>query len=111
MDRYRKGANFERRVKADLERRGYYAVRAAGSHTKIDVFAVKGEIALFVQCKTGGSIPPAEWAALYRICTSPRFIPLVASSVDGKVTYHLIESERKPRRAKWVEYDPGTEQA
>lgn len=51
---YRKGADFERRVKARLEEQGYTVFRSAGSHTLVDLIAFKedGKV-LFVQCKGG----------------------------------------------------------
>ena len=47
MTNYSRGAAFERRIKKDLEKRGYYAIRSAGSHGLIDIAAFKGDIVLF----------------------------------------------------------------
>lgn len=105
---YQHGRAFEYRIKKDLEGRGYYCVRAAGSHSKIDVAAIKGEVAAFVQCKADGNISPQEWATLYEVCKAPNFLPVVASkTTSGKIAYHLIDTPRKPRRTKWVVFDPG----
>jgi len=46
---YRKGANFERKVKKLFEKKGFTAVRSAGSHSKADLL-IK-ELSLSVQCK------------------------------------------------------------
>ena len=49
MNAYKKGANFERKIKKTFEENGYTVVRSAGSHTKADIL-VK-ELNLSVQCK------------------------------------------------------------
>jgi len=49
MNSYRKGANFERKVKKLFEEEGFTVVRSAGSHTSADLF-VK-ELNLAIQCK------------------------------------------------------------
>ena len=72
MTNYAKGATFERTVKADLEKRGYLVIRAAGSHGIMDLVAfrpprkpyVTGET-WFVQCKTNGVLSPADRRELY----------------------------------------------
>lgn len=52
MNPYKKGRNFEYRVKSDLEKKGYYVIRSAGSHSKFDLVAVSQEEVLLIQCKT-----------------------------------------------------------
>ena len=76
------GDDFERRVKAALERTGWFVVRVAGSHGVADLLAIgepvtigtfygntvrNGSRIAMVQCKRGGlgRCPPAEWNALY----------------------------------------------
>ncbi len=49
MNPYKKGANFERKVKRLFEEAGFTAVRSAGSHSKADLL-VK-ELNLSIQCK------------------------------------------------------------
>jgi Holliday junction resolvase len=56
VKRYCKGANFERRVKKELEEMGYFVVRAAGSKGKIDLVAIKPNDIKLVQCKTNGVV-------------------------------------------------------
>jgi Holliday junction resolvase len=78
MTNYRKGADFERTVKADLMLRGYLVIRAAGSHGIMDLVAFRpprapyktGEV-WFVQCKTNGKMSPAERREFYE--TAARF--------------------------------------
>lgn len=52
MSKYNKGVNFERRVRKDLENKGYYVVRSAGSKGVFDLIALKQHRRpLGVQCK------------------------------------------------------------
>lgn len=66
MNNGRRGASFERQVKADLEGHGYFVARAAGSRGCADLLAVDNGVALLVQAKIGGAgrMPPAEWNEL-----------------------------------------------
>jgi Holliday junction resolvase len=55
---YERGRNFEYRIKAYLEKKGYRVIRSAGSHTPIDLIA--GDLmrantswGIAVQCKGG----------------------------------------------------------
>lgn len=64
MSNYRRGADFERRVKERLEGQGWTVFRTAGSHSPADLIALKSERGqLFgsplrpdvhlIQCKSG----------------------------------------------------------
>ena len=104
---YLSGRAFEYRVKHDLESRGYYCVRAAGSHSKVDVVAVKGSICLFIQAKTDGNITPAEWNTLHDLCACPTFLPIVATKNGTHLEYKLITKRRGRGRREWDVFDPG----
>lgn len=57
----RAGDRFERLVKADLERHGWFVGRSAGSHGIADLIAIKiSHTPLLVSCKLGGKISVAE---------------------------------------------------
>lgn len=79
MTRYATGVAFEREVRAFLEAEGYWCIRAAGSHGKVDVLALKPGQMLMVQCKRNGTCPPAERTELRRIAALVDAVPLVAS--------------------------------
>lgn len=49
---YVRGSNFEIQVQRKLEKAGYYCMRSAGSHTVVDVMAIKEDSILLIQCKT-----------------------------------------------------------
>jgi len=81
MTNYRRGADFERTVQDDLEKRGYLAFRVAGSKGVADVVAFPpfpGPPWL-VQAKTNGKMSPAERKALSRAAHSYRAVPIKAS--------------------------------
>jgi Holliday junction resolvase len=76
MSQYRRGADFERRVRIALETDGYEVIRSAGSKGVVDLVCFKGwprdwdvdgpAHLLFVQCKrVNGTIPPSERAELH----------------------------------------------
>lgn len=50
---YSKGANFERRVKKELEKYGWFVVRSAGSKSPVDLVAIKYGKCVMYQCKYG----------------------------------------------------------
>jgi len=66
--RYQQGYAFENRVKADIQRHGYYAVRSGGSKGIVDILAVREHSPriLMVQCKRKGAISREEWNELLR---------------------------------------------
>jgi Holliday junction resolvase len=88
MNRYRKGADFERRVKADYERRrGFIAFRCAGSHGVADIIAGSNGDWHLVQCKTNGKLSKAERTALCAAATKAHATPILARNEKGKIVY------------------------
>ena len=80
---YRRGADFERRVKADFERHGFVAVRSAGSRTPADVYAFAAGQVIFAQCKRDGRLDPDEWNEFYTYCQRAGAVPLLAMAGKG----------------------------
>jgi Holliday junction resolvase len=83
-DNKRRGSDFERQVMKALQARGYYVMRSAGSHEIVDIVAIGsprrfGAITcvLFIQCKRGGAISPADWNELFSTASSYRARPLI----------------------------------
>jgi Holliday junction resolvase len=91
---YRYGVQFERRVRADLEKRGYVTVRAAGSHGPIDLVALSRHAHLIIQCKTNGRLNPAAWNALLTIATSVNALAVLASSPGRGCVYHALVTRK-----------------
>lgn len=76
--KYALGRSVEYQVRDRLRADGYFTVRAAASKGLIDLVAIKTGQVLFVQCKRGGSLPPAEWNALFDAATSCDAVPVLA---------------------------------
>lgn len=76
--RYRLGRAVEYRVRDALIKQGYYVMRSPASKSPIDLVAIKPGQVLFIQCKRGGALPPAEWNAIYDLATSSGAIPILA---------------------------------
>lgn len=88
MSHYRKGAEFERKIRAALEAAGYAVGRGAGSKgtTKSDLiaFSPHGTI-LIVQAKTNGVISADEWNRLFMISEwSASTVPVIGFKSRGK---------------------------
>lgn len=64
MNRYRKGADFERALAAALRSRGIWVIRSAGSKGPADLVAWHGGRKALIQCKAGGNASPLEVQAL-----------------------------------------------
>ena len=80
---YQRGASFERRVKAILEREGFAVVRSAGSHSPADLVAMRGGELAIIQCKRDGKLGPSEWNEFVEFCAKAGGVPILAS-VDGR---------------------------
>ena len=67
----KRGSDFERTVKKDLESKGYTVVRSAGSRGPIDLVAMRYTVApirlLLIQCKIDGCLVGDERKALLSI--------------------------------------------
>ena len=50
---YRRGCGYEYELRDFLERRGYYVARSAGSHSPIDLIALRAGSLLLIQAKYG----------------------------------------------------------
>jgi Holliday junction resolvase len=78
------GSAFERAVLKHLQLKGYYACRSAGSHQIVDILAIgRGGVSpsiLFIQCKRGGALSPAEWNELFTTAQRYRARPLLAQA-------------------------------
>lgn len=102
-----KGANFERRVRAELVAAGYEVIRSAASKTGIDLVALpkpslRGtSSALLVQVKLDGRLDPGEWNELVALAQSSLTIPVLASldrsARPYRVIFRRLTGRKKPR--------------
>ncbi len=76
---YKRGYNFELAVKKKWEERGYWVIRAAGSHGKADLVALINDsdqcLVYLIQCKLKGAISLQDREELSKLafdlgCTS-----------------------------------------
>jgi len=96
---YQRGAAFEHRVKADLEREEWLVVRSPASKSPFDLLAVKLDsrlihVVALVQCKLGGKITRAEEAELTDVCSAFGCCPILAYTLKlrGEVHYRDLYS-------------------
>jgi Holliday junction resolvase len=90
MTNYQKGANFERLVLKDLRNKGWLAIRSAGSHSKIDILAVKEGLIRAIQCKTDGVISKEDREIMIHNWELHKAVPILAKKVKSKIIYTLI---------------------
>lgn len=86
--KYRLGRQVEYRVRNELRKLGYFALRSPRSLGPIDLVAIKKGCVLFVQCKRSMSLPPLEWNALFEVAVSVGAIPVLAGSPTGRGTVY-----------------------
>jgi len=116
---YRRGADFENKVKEDFEDAGYYVMRSAGSKGVADLIALDmllpGRRPVMVQCKLPSApLSVAGWNHLFRIGSLCGVAAVVASKSaerGGGYELHRITAERAPNGQvkAWVPWvlDPG----
>lgn len=102
--RYRRGADFERKVQDLLTSVGYFTMRGAGSHGIADIVAIytRAERIWFVQCKTDGKISPADWNELVVMAKVYGAEPVLASKhpAGGIRLEYLTDMTRRFERNK-----------
>ena len=94
MRRYRRGADFERKIKKLLEAEGWFVVRSAGSKGLVDLIAVfEGEI-WAIQAKISGTSRVEEIKQLCQLARRHKFTPVFARK-EGRETvlYNLFTGE------------------
>ena len=75
---YKNGRALEYRAKKRLEERGWFVVRSAGSHSPVDLVAVKpDQRPLGVQCKLGSGFTSKERLALRDFCLDMGMTPVL----------------------------------
>jgi len=91
MTNYQKGAAFERKVKADLISKGWFAVRSAGSHGAVDIIAHHKSFTLYVQVKLDGAFPPKERRELMRLAEKHGAAAILADKRErGFIAYTFL---------------------
>lgn len=107
---YRRGRDFEYRCRRALEQTWPYVLRSAGSHTKIDLLALKrNHVPVAVQCKRDGRLAVDEWNRFYELCTTQiGAFPVLACAEDkergrGLEWWHITGKREPGSRSKPME--------
>lgn len=87
---YKKGASFENQVKDILNEDGWFAIRSAGSHSIIDVLAIKVDEKWFIQCRTSGNLSGAERIELIALAEKHKAVPILAYKSKGNIVFQEI---------------------
>jgi len=106
---YKRGRDFEYRVKALLENLGYLVWRSPASKSLVDLVAIKKGIILFVQCKRTGYIPFEERKKLKELADSVGAVPIYATSerYRGIKMYVVLEPNRSRKHEdNYAPFDP-----
>lgn len=116
VNQYRRGADFERAVRTDLQGHGYVVIRSAGSKSPVDLIAFKQGELLLIQCKLPNSdFSNAEWNGLLTLsCLVPRVTKAVlALKVEGqarpvyrRILGSLLGGERRHLGVHWNAWHP-----
>jgi Holliday junction resolvase len=96
----RAGRDVEHAARRALNDAGYWTMRAAASKGAVDVIGLKHGQILFVQCKRSGSLPPAEWNALYGLAMELGAVPLLAQIklAPRRVVMHRLTAPKRARQ-------------
>ena len=92
MTGYRKGASFENLVKDILIEDNWFAIRSSGSHSIIDVMAIKQGLVWLIQCRLSGNLSSKEREALFVLATKHLAHPILAYKSKGDVVFEEIKS-------------------
>lgn len=94
MTRYKRGADFERKVKVDLQAHGWFVVRSAGSHGPVDLVAqAPGPSVAWIQCKRDGRMSSEDQDALINLALAFNAIPVLAYKEKKEVCYAELFAE------------------
>jgi Holliday junction resolvase len=99
-----RGIYLERRVAEILAKRGWFTIRAAGSHGIADVVAVAPATVAFIQAKTDGAIRGLEWNRLWEVAGTYGAVPVVAqygTRSHRAIIFVEITGPHKPRTREW----------
>lgn len=92
---YRRGANFERKVKKWYEDKGDFVVRSAGSHSPVDLVVLRYGQTVLVQCKIDGKLPEEEEMALRKVATDHNCIAHLAYKGKAGIEIKVITKIRR----------------
>ena len=114
MSNYRRGADFERAVRAHLAENGYEVIRSAGSKTKVDLVAIKTGDLLLIQCKLPNSqVSSGDWnklRTLARQCDGRPILAIKVANSSRPLFQELLadapDGRRREMGVHWIAWFP-----
>lgn len=100
MSAYARGRSFEYRVKRDMELHGWTCMRSPASRSPADIWCVRDGRAVFIQCKLGGVLRPAEWNRFMDYAEGAGAAPVMAERERIGVAYWLLTGRKDGRRKR-----------
>jgi len=91
MTQYQRGYRFEREVWQKLVEKGYFVVRAAGSHGIFDLIAIKNIDVRGVQCKVSGKISKDELNKMKETGEKYGILPVLAWKDKAGIWMEVVE--------------------
>jgi Holliday junction resolvase len=97
--RYRRARDFEYRVRDDMSRHGWIAIRSPASKSPVDVYCIGFHECVMIQCKTNGRLGTEEWNAVYDMARSVDALPVLAQTGPGGrgICYHVLTGRKEVR--------------
>jgi len=81
-----------------LEFRGWWVIRAAGSHGIADLVAIRAGMTLLVQAKISGRLAPAEWNGLVELGKKTGARPIMVERPSPRsILWWELLAPRAPR--------------
>lgn len=100
---YRKGRQFEYRVRDFLGDKGYFVLRSPRSRGPVDLVAIRKGAVLFLQCKSWGNIGKEEKERLVDLAESVSAVPILVRRTLKPPKYPLCFVNLKERKEISVE--------
>lgn len=102
--KYNKGRRLEYSVRNHIIKKGFFAIRSAGSKTPVDVIGFKENILLFIQCKNELDWHEVKaWNIFYNLAISVNAIPIVA--LKGLILKKIIgEKDNSRKKCPWEDF-------
>ena len=80
VTRYERGRGFEYRTANHYKSLGWFVMRSAGSHTAVDLIAIKGKEMKLIQCKRDGRISESEKEEMRKLA-----LPIGAEAILARI--------------------------
>ena len=90
MNKYRKGADFERDIQDLYESLGASVIRSSGSHGSADLVILIGRQIILAQCQTNDYFPPAKIEALKELAKKHDAVALLIWKQEKQIVSKTV---------------------